>query len=155
MKILVTGGAGFIASHIVDLYVEKGHQVVIIDNFSTGKKENLNPKAKFYELDIFKDTNELEKVFKKEKEYGLMDKLASINNLKKIKQLISSKKSLTAKEIHGNEVFYNRNLLLINERYYHGNWKKIWANKINDDLIRPLKNYQTGQRSYDRIKTYN
>ena len=93
--------------------------------------------------------------FKKEKEYGLMDKLASINNLQKIKQLISSKKSLTAKEIHGNEGFHNRNLLLINERYDHGNWKKIWANKINDDLIRPLKNYQTGQRSYDRIKTYN
>ena len=93
--------------------------------------------------------------FKKEKEYGLMDELASINNLQEIKQLLSSKKSLTAKEIHENERFYGRNCFLINERYDHGNWKKIWANKINDDLIRPLKNYQTGQRSYDRIKTYN
>ena len=84
-----------------------------------------------------------------------MDELASINNLQEIKQLISSKNFLTAKEIHENEMFHGRNLLLINERYDHGNWKKTWANKVNDDLIRPLKNYQTGQRSYDRIKTYN
>ena len=52
MKILVTGGAGFIASHIVDAYVELGHQVVVIDNLSTGQKANLNPQAKFIECDI-------------------------------------------------------------------------------------------------------
>lgn len=51
-KILVTGGAGFIGSHLVDRLVEIGHQVVIIDNLSSGKKENLNPKAEFYNLDI-------------------------------------------------------------------------------------------------------
>jgi len=52
MKILVTGGAGFIGSHIVDAYLEAGHQVVIVDDLSTGKKENLNPKAKFYHMNI-------------------------------------------------------------------------------------------------------
>ncbi len=52
MKILVTGGAGFIASHVVDAYIEAGHSVVIVDDLSTGKKENLNPKAKFYQMDI-------------------------------------------------------------------------------------------------------
>ncbi len=52
MKILVTGGAGFIASHVADAYVEAGHDVVILDNLSTGKRENLNPAAKFYHLDI-------------------------------------------------------------------------------------------------------
>lgn len=55
MKILVTGGAGFIGSHVVDAYLEAGHQVVIVDNLSTGKKENLNPKAKFYQMDILDD----------------------------------------------------------------------------------------------------
>lgn len=49
---LVTGGAGFIASHVVDLLVEEGHEVAVIDDLSTGKKENLNPKAKFYEHKI-------------------------------------------------------------------------------------------------------
>ena len=52
MNILVTGGAGFIGSNIVDAYISKGHNVVIIDNMSTGVKDYINPKAKFYELDV-------------------------------------------------------------------------------------------------------
>lgn len=52
MKVLVTGGAGFIASNIVDAMIEAGHEVLVIDDLSSGKRENLNPKAKFYELDI-------------------------------------------------------------------------------------------------------
>lgn len=52
MKILVTGGAGFIASHVADAYIEKGHEVIVADNLSTGKKENVNPKARFVEVDI-------------------------------------------------------------------------------------------------------
>lgn len=52
MKILVTGGAGFIGSHIVDGYVEAGHEVYVVDDLSTGSKENLNPNAGFYEMDI-------------------------------------------------------------------------------------------------------
>ncbi len=62
-KILVTGGAGFIGSHLVDILVEKGHQVLIIDNLSTGKKENINPKAKFFELDLG-DFEKIKPVFK-------------------------------------------------------------------------------------------
>ena len=52
MKILVTGGAGFIGSHLTDKLIEQGHQVVVIDNLSTGRKENLNPEADFHNLDI-------------------------------------------------------------------------------------------------------
>ena len=52
MRIVVTGGAGFIGSHVVDLYVARGHEVVIVDSLVTGKRENLNPKARFVELDI-------------------------------------------------------------------------------------------------------
>ncbi len=55
MKILVTGGAGFIGSHVVDAYLEAGHQVHVVDDLSTGKKENLNPKAKFHQMDILDD----------------------------------------------------------------------------------------------------
>jgi UDP-glucose 4-epimerase len=56
LKILVTGGAGFIGSNIVDKYIELGHEVHIIDNLTTGKIENINPKAIFYQFDI-KDQN--------------------------------------------------------------------------------------------------
>jgi len=52
MKILVTGGAGFIGSHVVDGYVEAGHDVVVVDDLSSGKRENLNPAARFEQLDI-------------------------------------------------------------------------------------------------------
>lgn len=66
MKILVTGGAGFIGSHIVDEYLKKGHKVVIIDNLSTGFKKNINKQAKFYKIDIT-DLSTIRKVFKIEK----------------------------------------------------------------------------------------
>ncbi len=65
MKILVTGGAGFIGSHVVDGYIADGHQVIVIDDLSRGKKENVNPRAKFFQLDI-KDPK-LEEVFELER----------------------------------------------------------------------------------------
>jgi UDP-glucose 4-epimerase len=52
MKIVVTGGAGFIASHIADAYINRGHELFVIDDLSTGQRRNLNPSAKFYPLDI-------------------------------------------------------------------------------------------------------
>lgn len=52
MNIIVTGGAGFIASHVVDVYVEKGHKVTVVDNLSTGKKEFVNSQATLIEADI-------------------------------------------------------------------------------------------------------
>jgi len=52
MKIAVTGGAGFIASHIVDAYIDRGHEVHVIDDLSTGQKRNLNPSAKIFAIDI-------------------------------------------------------------------------------------------------------
>ncbi|MCX6800408.1 MAG: NAD-dependent epimerase/dehydratase family protein, partial [Candidatus Falkowbacteria bacterium] len=51
-KCLVTGGAGFIGSTLVDELIKKGHQAIVIDNLSTGKKDNLNKDAKFIEADI-------------------------------------------------------------------------------------------------------
>lgn len=65
MKVLVTGGAGFIGSNIVDRLVELGHEVAVVDNLSTGKKENVNPQARFYKVDICDGT--LQDVFDKEK----------------------------------------------------------------------------------------
>ncbi len=64
MKILVTGGAGFIGSNVVDAYIEAGHDVVVIDNLFTGKWENINPQARFYLMDV--RSPEMAKVFGKE-----------------------------------------------------------------------------------------
>jgi len=61
-KIIVTGGAGFIGSHIVDLLLENNYEVHVIDNLLTGKKENINEKAVFHEVDI-RNLSELKPVF--------------------------------------------------------------------------------------------
>ncbi len=61
MKILLTGGAGFIGSNIVDAYIEKGYEVAVLDNLSTGKEKNINKKAKFYKVDL-RDYDSLKKV---------------------------------------------------------------------------------------------
>ncbi|MGZ5431812.1 MAG: NAD-dependent epimerase/dehydratase family protein [Thermoanaerobaculia bacterium] len=52
MRVLVTGGAGFIASHVVDAYVERGHEVTVVDDLSSGLRENVNPKAKLIVADL-------------------------------------------------------------------------------------------------------
>lgn len=65
MKILVTGGAGFIGSHLVDRLVQEGHDVAVVDNLSTGKRRNLNRAAQFYKMDI--QSSRIEQVFRKER----------------------------------------------------------------------------------------
>ncbi len=74
MKILVTGGAGFIGSNLVDAFVGEGHDVTIVDNFSTGSVDNLNPNAKFFRVDI-RDTD-INKVFDEGK-FDVMAHLAA------------------------------------------------------------------------------
>ena len=64
MKVLLTGGAGFIGSHVADLYLKHGYEVVIVDDLSTGRASNLNPKATFHRLDI--RDRDLSEVFERE-----------------------------------------------------------------------------------------
>jgi UDP-glucose 4-epimerase len=52
MRVLVTGGAGFIASHVVDAYVERGDEVTVVDDLSSGRRENVNPKARLIVADL-------------------------------------------------------------------------------------------------------
>jgi UDP-glucose 4-epimerase len=66
MKIIVTGGAGFIGSHIADAYLAAGHAVVVIDDLSHGSRRNVHPKVKFYKADI-NDAKAIVKIFKKER----------------------------------------------------------------------------------------
>ena len=77
MKILITGGAGFIGSHIADLLTEEGYDIVTLDDLSNGKEENVNPKATFYCLNIL-DKN-LADIFKKEKIEAVIHHAAQIS----------------------------------------------------------------------------
>ena len=76
MNILVTGGAGFIGSHIVDSLVKKEHKLIVIDNLSTGLEENLNSEVRFYKRSI---SDDLSDIFEKEKPKVVFHLAAQIN----------------------------------------------------------------------------
>lgn len=82
MKVLVTGGAGFIGSHITDLLIEQGHDVVVIDNLITGRKENVNKKARFYRVDILEP--HLSEIFNDEKPDCVIHQAAQANAQKSV-----------------------------------------------------------------------
>lgn len=86
MKVLVTGGAGFIGSHVVDTLIEDGFEVVIADNLTNGKTENINSKAKLYQVDITSD--KLKNVFEKEKPELVCHQAAHINVRNSVKNPI-------------------------------------------------------------------
>ncbi|HLE78017.1 MAG TPA: NAD-dependent epimerase/dehydratase family protein [bacterium] len=65
MKVLITGGAGFIGSHVADAHVAAGDEVVIVDNLSTGRRASVPERARFYELDIRSDA--VREVFARER----------------------------------------------------------------------------------------
>lgn len=77
MKILVTGGAGFIGSNVADGFIQKGHQVIIVDNLSMGVESNVNPKAQFFKLDIRSVV--MDKIFEKSKPDVLCHHAAQID----------------------------------------------------------------------------
>lgn len=77
-NVLITGGAGFIGSHLTDLLTSNGYNVVIVDNLSSGFEKNLNPKAKFYKMDI--NSPDLINVFK-ENEINYIVHLAAQANV--------------------------------------------------------------------------
>lgn len=115
MKILVTGGAGFIGSHICDAYLNLGHEVTIIDNLSTGREDNINKKAKFFNVDI-RDKEKIEEIFTQIKpdiinhhaaQVNVTKSVddpsydASVNVLGSLNLLASSKKHKVKKFIYG------------------------------------------------------
>ncbi|MBI5636055.1 NAD-dependent epimerase/dehydratase family protein [Candidatus Micrarchaeota archaeon] len=86
MKCLVTGGAGFIGSNLVDALVARGDAVSVVDDLSTGSKANINPKAVFYRESI---NNDLAKIFAKENPHTVFHEAAQINVRKSIADPLS------------------------------------------------------------------
>ncbi len=81
-RIILTGGAGFIGSHITDRFIREGHRVTVIDNLSTGFEKNINAKAGFYKVDI--TSLVIDKIFQKEKPEVLCHHAAQIDVRKSV-----------------------------------------------------------------------
>jgi len=82
MKVLVTGGAGFIGSHLVDRLIMEGHEAVVVDNLATGKRRNINRAARFYKMDI--QSWRLERVFRNERPNVVMHLAAQMDVRKSV-----------------------------------------------------------------------
>ncbi len=116
MKFLVTGGAGFIGSHLTDKLVALGHEVIVVDNLMLGRKEFVNKKAKFYKADI-RNLKKLNKIFKG---VDAVFHLAADPRLQ-----VSIEDPATTHEIN---VTGTLNVLIAAK---NNNVKKIFKNKIN------------------------
>jgi UDP-glucose 4-epimerase len=106
-KSLVTGGAGFIGSHLVDLLIEAGHEVVVVDNLSTGSEDNINPLAKLYQMDI-RDAK-ISEIFKQEMPDFVFHFAAQINVRDSVNDPISNAETniLGSLNVIENAVKYN------------------------------------------------
>lgn len=83
MKVLVTGGAGFIGSHLVDRLILEGHDVAVVDNLSTGKRKNVNRRAKLYKVDI--QSPRIQRVFRNERPSVVMHLAAQMDVRRSVK----------------------------------------------------------------------
>ena len=150
MRILVTGGAGFIGSHVVDAYIAAGHDVAVVDNLHTGKRENLHPAARFYEVDI-RDMDALERVFEEERP-EVLNHQAALANVRE-----SMEKPAEYAEVN---VIGSINLLEMARRF--GTRKVIYASTggavygepvflpaTEDHPINPLDNYGASKHAVE------
>ncbi len=107
MKILITGGAGFIGSHLADALISKKHKVVIIDNLSTGFRKNLNPKAKFLKVDL-RNHKKIENILKKEKPSVIFHLAAQMSVQESVKDPIFDAE---------NNILASFNLIALSQKY--------------------------------------
>lgn len=146
-KILVTGGAGFIGSHTVDALINQGAKIVIVDNLSTGRKENLNPKAKFYEINIAEPR--IEEILEEEKPefiyhfafFVLVPKSVE-NPLLDIDCLVGSLRILQkAKDIGVKKIIFS------SSDFLYGNTKNLPAKE--SELVSPIAPYNVAKNTIE------
>ena len=144
---LITGGAGFIGSHTVDALIEQGADVAIIDNLVTGKKENLNPKARFYNLNI--TDPQVEEVFKKERPEFIYHFASNVLVPKSVENPLIEMDSIAgAINIFQNAKKYNvKKVVFSSSAFLYGNTKNLPAKET--EPIMPISPYVVSKRTVE------
>ena len=144
MRILVTGGAGYIGSCVSQYLIDKGNKVIIIDNLSTGLKTNIPRKSKFYKCNI-QDTKKINKILSKNKVDVVMHFAAYIDNTESI---LKPKKYFKNNYLNGKKFFSNcidngiKKIIYSSTAAVYGNKKK----KVNErDAMKPLTPYSSSK----------
>ena len=144
MNVLVTGGAGYIGSCVSQYLIDKGNNLIVIDNLSTGLKKNIPKKCKFYKCNI-QDTKKIKRIFEKNKIDIVMHFAAYVDN---VESILKSKKYFKNNYYNGRIFFSNCINNGINKIIYsstaavYGNKKK----KINEkDILKPLTPYSSSK----------
>jgi|MDTC01.2.fsa_nt_gb nucleoside-diphosphate-sugar epimerase len=135
IKIIVTGGCGFLGSHLVDKLIHEKFLVFVIDNLSTGSLKNLNSKAKFFFSDI-EDENQLENIFKQVKPHFVFHLAAKINT--------SIKEESPTNDVN-NQIIGSLNLMKLSvqynvEKFFYGSSVAVYGKQsifpVKEDAIK-------------------
>lgn len=155
MKILITGGAGFIGSHTVDILVKKGHKVCVIDNLSNGKMDNVNPRATFYKTDIA--SSSISKIFQKEKPEVVFHLAAHINLRKSFDNPVADAKTNILGSLNILECCRKNNVkkvIYASSAAVYGEPRYLPVDEAH--LIRPTSPYGLSKAvAEDYVKLYN
>ena len=140
MNTLVTGGAGYIGSTVSNYLIDRGHQVTIIDNLSTGSIKNVPKKATFFKIDI-SDTKKIEKVFYEKKFDVVFHFAAFINNEESIK---NPQKYYQNNFVKG-KIFFENCMKNKIDKFVYSSTAAVYGNKdkkVNEkDQLKPMSAY--------------
>ena len=150
MRVLVTGGAGYIGSTVSHLLLDRGHEVNIIDNLSTGQKKNIPKKAVFFKIDI-SDSKKIEKILSKKKIDIVLHFAAYVDNLESLKY----PKRYLKNNLEKGKIFFETCLKKNIKKFIYSSTAAVYANKdkkINEeDLLKPVTPYSLSKLELEKF----
>ncbi len=150
MKILVTGGAGYIGSTVCNLLLDEGHEVNIIDNLSTGKIQNVPKKANFFKIDI-SDSKNLKKILSKKKIDIVLHFAAFVDNLESLKY----SKRYYKNNLEKGKVFFETCIKNNVNKFIYSSTAAVYANKnrkiTEKDILKPLSPYSKSKLKLEKF----
>ena len=150
MRALVTGGAGYIGSVVSNHLLDEGHEVIIIDNLSTGMIDNIPKKAEFLKLDIA-DTKKLNKIFSKKKIDIVFHFAAFINNEESLKY----PKKYFKNNFEKGKIFFESCIRNNINKFIYSSTAAVYGNKKSQvtekDKLNPMSPYPKSKLKLEKF----